>query len=92
MQEDSEILHAVGGRLAPNDPPTPQTFLPLDLIVDLMTVGPNPSSGQRTKIDGQSIQVEPEVLKLLCPKGVTAQVRKEIMEGLIDVVSLPGKF
>ena len=41
---------------------------------------------------GCSIQVEPEVLKLLCPKGVTATVRKEIMKTAVDVVSLPGKF
>jgi hypothetical protein len=28
----------------------------------------------------------------LCPKGVTAPVRKEIIEAFIDVVSLPDKF
>jgi hypothetical protein len=92
MHEDSEILQVVGGRSAPNNPPAPQTSLPLDLIVDLKTVGPGPSSGKPTKIYGQSIQVEPEVLKLICPKGVTAPVRKESMEASIDVVSLPGKF
>jgi hypothetical protein len=64
----------------------------LDLIVGLKTVGPDPSLGNPTKIYGQSIQVKPEVLKLLCPKGVTAPVRKEIMEASIDVVSLHGKF
>jgi hypothetical protein len=92
MREDSEILQVVGGLSALNDPPAPQTSLPLDLIVNLKTVGPDPSSGKPNKIYGQSIQVEPEVLKLLCPKGVTAPVRKEIMEASIDVVSLPGKF
>jgi hypothetical protein len=73
--------------LAPNDPPAPQISLHLDLIVNLKTVGPDPSSGKPTKIYGQPIQVEPEVLKLLCPKGVTAPVRKEIMEA-----SKSGKF
>jgi hypothetical protein len=92
LREESEIRQAVGGRSAPNDPSMPRTSLPLDRIVDLKTVGPDPSSGKPTEIYGQSIQVEPEVLKLLCPKGVTAPVRKEIMEASIDVVSLPGKF
>ena len=92
MREDSKIPQVVGGRSALNDPPAPQTSLPLDLIIDLKTVGPDPSSGKPNKIYGQSIQVEPDVLKLLCPKGVTAPVRKESMEASIDVVSLPGKF
>jgi hypothetical protein len=69
-----------------------RTSLPLDQIVDLTTIGPDSSAGKPNEIYGRSIQVEPEVLKLLCPKGVTASVRKEIMEAAIDVVSLPGKF
>jgi hypothetical protein len=60
--------------------------------VDLTTIGPDSSAGKPNEIYGRLIQVEPEVLKLLCPKGVTASVQKEIMETAIDVVSLPGKF
>jgi hypothetical protein len=69
-----------------------RTSLPIDQIVNLSTIGPDPSSGKAKEIYGQSLQVEPEVLKLLCPKGVTASVRKDIMETSIDVSSLPGKF
>jgi hypothetical protein len=91
-QEEDSIPQVVGGRPSPNDPSSPHTSLPLDQIVDLKTVGPNPSWGNPKEIYEQSIQLEPEVLKLLCPKGVTAPVRKEIMEASINVVSLPGKF
>jgi hypothetical protein len=91
-QEESDIPPVVGGPPPATDSSKPRTSLPLDQIVDLKTVGPDPSVGKPTEIYGQSIQVEPEVLKLLCPKGVTAPVRKEIMEASIDVVSLPGKF
>ena len=64
----------------------------MDQSVDLKTVGPDRASGNHKESYGQSIQVEREVLKLLCPKGVTAPVRKEIMEASIDVVSLTSKF
>jgi hypothetical protein len=60
--------------------------------VNLSTIGPDPSTGKAKEIYGRSLQVEPEVLKLLCPKGVTASVQKDIMETSIDVSSLPGKF
>jgi hypothetical protein len=69
-----------------------RTSLPIDQIVNLSTVGLDTSSGKSKELYGTSLQVEPEVLKLLCPKGVTAAVQKDIMETLIDVSSLPGKF
>jgi hypothetical protein len=69
-----------------------RTSLLIDQIVNLSTIGPDPSTGKAKEIYGQSLQVEPEVLNLLCPKGVTASVRKDIMETTIDVSSLPGKF
>jgi hypothetical protein len=53
--------------------------LPLDQIVDLKTIGQNSSAGKPNERYSRSIQVEPEVLKLLCPKGVTAPVQKEIL-------------
>jgi hypothetical protein len=55
-------------------------------------VGPDPSVGEATEIYGTSIQVEPEILKILCPKGVTATTRKELIECAPDVLSLPGKL
>jgi hypothetical protein len=60
--------------------------------VKLSTIRPDPSTGKAEEIYGRLLQVEPEVLKLLCPKGVTASIRKDIMETSIDVTSLPGKF
>jgi hypothetical protein len=56
--------------------------------VNLSTIGPDPSTGKAKEVYGRSLQVEPEVLKFLCPKGVTASIRKDIME----TSSLPGKF
>jgi hypothetical protein len=43
------------------------------------------------EIHGTVIQIEPEILKKLCPKGVTAAVRKELMEPLVDILTLPSK-
>jgi hypothetical protein len=54
-------------------------------------VATDPSTGQATEIYGATIEVEEEVLKILCSKGVSTRVRKELMEAAIDVVSLPGK-
>jgi hypothetical protein len=33
-----------------------------------------------------------EILKALCPKGVTSEVCDELMEAAVDVCSLPGKL
>jgi hypothetical protein len=92
-QEEVDIPPVVSSGPPPvDDSSKPRTSLPLDQIIDLATVGPDTSAGKPMEMYGQSIQVEPEVLKLLCPKGVIAPVRKELMEAAVDVVSLPGKF
>jgi hypothetical protein len=64
----------------------------MDQIIDVHHSGPDTSTGKSKEMYGTSVQVEQEVLKLLCPKGVTASVRKELAESAVDVVSLPGKF
>jgi hypothetical protein len=66
--------------------------VPLSDIVTTSTIGPDPSVGKSDEIYGQSLRVETAVLKLLCPKGVTPEVSREIMDTAVDVVSLPGKF
>jgi hypothetical protein len=70
----------------------PSISLPIEQITDLTTIGPDTPVGKSKEIHGTSIQIEPEVLKLLCPKGVTAAVRRELIGTAVDVVSLPGKF
>jgi hypothetical protein len=35
--------------------------------------------------------VESEVLKILCPKGVTSAVQQELLNACPDIVTLPGK-
>jgi hypothetical protein len=55
-------------------------------------MGPDKSAGKSKEIHGTSIQIEPEILKKLCPKGVTAAVRKELMEASVDILTLPGKL
>jgi hypothetical protein len=55
-------------------------------------MGPDKSVGKSKEIHGTSIQIEPEILKKLCPKGVTAAVRKELMEASVDILTLPGKL
>jgi hypothetical protein len=72
--------------------PMPGRSQPMDRIVDVNTIGPDASGGKSKELYGTSIQVEPEVLKILCPKGVTAPVRKELMDSTVDVCSLPGKY
>jgi hypothetical protein len=66
--------------------------LPPDQVINVTNAGPDVSIGKGAEIYGTSIQVESEVLRALCPKGVTNAVRKEIMETAIDVVALPGKL
>jgi hypothetical protein len=36
--------------------------------------------------------MEAEILKKLCPKGVTAGVGKEVTRALVDVLTLPSKL
>jgi hypothetical protein len=71
---------------------SPRISLPIDQITGLTTIGPATLVGKSKEIHGTSIQIEREVLKLLCPKGVTAAVRRELMGTTVDMVSLPGKF
>jgi hypothetical protein len=61
-------------------------------IIDVKHIGPDSSVGKPNEIYGTSIQVEPEILKILCPKGVTATTRRELMEVTPDVLALPGKL
>jgi hypothetical protein len=55
-------------------------------------MGPDQLVGKAKEIHGTSIQIEPEILKKLCPKGVTAAVRKELMEASVNILTLPGKL
>jgi hypothetical protein len=55
-------------------------------------MGPDQSVGKAKEIHGTSIQIEPEIFKKLCPKGVTVAVRKELMEASVDILTLPGKL
>jgi hypothetical protein len=64
----------------------------LEDIVDLDTIGPDPSTGRDNEIYGKSTEIELEILKALCPKGVTPEVGDELMEAAVDVCSLPGKL
>jgi hypothetical protein len=64
----------------------------MDRIIDINKVGPDSSVGKSNEVFGTSIHVEPEVLEVLCPKGVTQSVQKELMDTAVDVVSLPGKL
>jgi hypothetical protein len=70
----------------------PRKALPTNQIADFSTMGPDRSVGKSKEIHGTSIQIEPEILKKLCPKGVTVAVRKELMEASVDVLTLPGKL
>jgi hypothetical protein len=49
-QEDSDIPPVVGGPLPVTDTSKPRTSLPLDQIVNLKTVGPDPSVGKPTEM------------------------------------------
>jgi hypothetical protein len=73
-------------------PVQPQTT-PLGIrdIVNARVVGPDTSAGKSGEIFGTSVKVEPRVLELLCPKGMTSEARGQIIETCPDVLSLPGK-
>jgi hypothetical protein len=62
---------------------------PKPAIIDPSLSGPDPSVGNPTELYNTSIQVKPAVLKILCLKGVTIQTRKDMMDAMPDVVSLP---
>jgi hypothetical protein len=69
-----------------------QQSRPTSSVIDPRHSGPDPSVGKPNKIHNVSIQVESEVLELLCPKGVTAQTRRDLMDVTPDIMSLPGKL
>jgi hypothetical protein len=64
----------------------------IETILDVTKIGSDTSIGNSKEICGTSIQVEPEVLRTLCPKGVIAPVHKELMDSTVDVTSLTGKY
>jgi hypothetical protein len=59
-------------------------------VIDLGHVGPDTSIGMPTQIHGTNIHIESDILQILCPKGVTAAMRKDMMEAAPDVMALPG--
>jgi hypothetical protein len=61
-------------------------------IVDLAKVGPSSSARKPLEVQGTSIQVETKIVKILCPKGMTASAKKELTEASPDVLSLPGNL
>jgi hypothetical protein len=71
---------------------SPHKALTTDQIADSSAMGPDKPVGRSKKNHGTSIQIEPEILKKLCPKGVTVAVSKESMEAPVDILTLPGKL
>jgi hypothetical protein len=49
--------------------------------------------GKLKAIHDTLTQIKPEILKLECPKAVTAVAcKKELMATLVDILTLPGKL
>jgi hypothetical protein len=61
-------------------------------VADPAHAGADPSVGKPDELYDTSIDVEAEVLGVLCPKGISEEVKRELMETAVDVVSLPGKL
>jgi hypothetical protein len=61
-------------------------------INDPSLAGPDPSIGIPMELYNSLIHVETDILKVFCPKGVTPQTRKDMMDVMPDVLSLPGKL
>jgi hypothetical protein len=87
-QGESDTVYGVG---RPGGGPA-ATHSRASAILDLGHVGPDPSVGNPNEIHGTGIQIEGEILKLLCPKGVTATTRKDMIDAAPDVLALPGKL
>jgi hypothetical protein len=51
-----------------------------DRIFDPEHAGTDPSFGKGNEIHGASIESEEEVLEIVCPKGVSEYIRRELME------------
>jgi hypothetical protein len=67
-QGDTDTIY--GSTRHPNGPAT--THARASAILDFGHVGPDSSVGIPTKIHGANIQLESEILQILCPKGVSA--------------------
>jgi hypothetical protein len=61
-------------------------------IADPSHAGADPSVGKPDELYNTAIDVEVDVLGVLCPKGISKEVQRELMETAVDVVSLPGKL
>jgi hypothetical protein len=61
-------------------------------ILSPEALGPDASVGKEDEIFGQSLEVQSEVLNFICPKGITLDVKEELMEAATDVCALPGKL
>jgi hypothetical protein len=72
-------------------PSSVSTTPPLRDIVGARMSGPDMSAGKPGELFGTAIKVEPRVLELLCPKGMTSEAREQIIATCPDVLSLPGK-
>jgi hypothetical protein len=88
-----ELRRATAAAPAAPDPIRPTGLtLPVTDVIDLTQVEPDASVGKPMEVHGTSIQVETEILQILCPKGMTNAAKKELMEASPDVLSLPGKL
>jgi hypothetical protein len=61
-------------------------------VIDPRNAGPDSSIGRPNEIRNTLIHVESGRLEVLCPKGVTAQTRRDMMDVMPDILSLPGKL
>jgi hypothetical protein len=95
--EDSMVTGVTYEKEAPNIARTQTPLPPIPevtghLPVDFNTIGPDPSVGKSEEIYKTSTKIERHVLDLLCPRGVTPEVQRELMECAPDVASLPSKY
>ena len=91
-----EMTQSPGGSVdAPSDEsedePEPKSATPGSEIVYTSCFTPDQSKGSRDTLYGFSIESERSAVKMLCPKGATAEVQQELMNRATDVVALPGK-
>jgi hypothetical protein len=60
-------------------------------LVDFRMAGPDPLTGDRTKIHDVSIHISSDVRDLLCPKGMTQEMQSRMLEVTPDVLTCQGK-
>jgi hypothetical protein len=75
----------------PEIPLGPPVEPSLSDIIDISKSGPDKLAGKPREIYETSVNVESQVLKILCPKGVTSSVQQELVGTCPDIVTLPGK-